>query len=766
MGKQTQTIELAREEAMERVAAAAMSRLLVLVPPYALLMVLAVLGAISHAKWGEPPAVTWATMASTLSTVTLSGLTWAVSHARNLLGRVHSTASAAGGGLWFTVATITGVGAPVTLGALFFGGLTLAVGWNIRAVIRAGGDDSGHGDPLANLFDKAKTSFGLDGSRVRTRQVNEHKIEAELALPAGKKTAGDVIKRTEYVESGMRFPAGSVVVAEDENRADRAHMTITDPRVMKRPLPWAGPYRPGGSIAEALRTGLFQDMDPVLHTIVGHHIQVMGMSGSGKSIGACWNYLAEIITRFDAVVFGADITKGDQTLGPFRPAMHRFETTKAGVRKLINDIEAEIKPRTDYLAEHGYQKWVQGCGLAYWVIWLEEVPDIIAALGEKGGEKLLRILKALRSAGGTVVMSLQRSDYSQMPTLARGQLAHMCLGVATDSDASFGLSSAQQDREARPELWANKRPGMAYLDAPSIPETHIAMPLRTYAWSAIDDDEAAADREARTNIAAHVADWPAAAKQVDEFTAKVASLPAPALTGATAAVAAPSGHALPPTLTGGDHDSDHDSDREKDVEDGLERLAAAAEHIIATQRVDLGDLGLEPTERLRILETLERKGIIGPTGAGGDREVLASADDAVTEILDDGDPVSEYMRTTDPSPDITAGPHDEIPDLPADEAALQTPDEDNSARQLTPAAARQVMHAWIRARATTKPTFTASDPGLKTVREEAGGKGRGWVYKVLGELETAGVIERTDEGFQIVVVELLDDLQSTEGVNP
>ncbi|WP_017559076.1 hypothetical protein [Nocardiopsis baichengensis] len=715
-----QTIELGGDEAMGRVAASAASKALVLAPPWLVLVLMLALGALGHAKWGEPPAVTWAAMAGTLSSVVLAGLTWAVSHSRGLLGRVHSTVTAGGAALWATVAMVTGPLAAVTFGAWFFGGITLAAGWNIRAVIRLNNpDDVGHGDPLSRLFEQAKGTFGLEGARARTRAVTDHKIKAELSLPPGKKTVDDVAKKAEYIESGMGFPAGSVQVAANEERADQAHLTITDPTLMKRPLPWEGPSKPGGSIADPLRIGLFQDADPVLHTIIGHHLQVMGMSGSGKSIGSAWNYLAEIITRTDAVVFGADITKGDQTLGPFRPAMHRFETAPGGARKLINDIEGQIKPRTDFLASKGLQKWEKGCGLDYWVIWLEEVPDIIDALGEKGGDKLLRILKALRSAGGTVVMSLQRSDYSQMPTLARGQLAHMCLGVATSSDAGFGLSEAQQDADARPELWGSKRPGMAYLDAPSISETHIAMPLRTYAWG----DGAVASKA----ISAHVADYPASAKRVDQFTARIADLPDPMPTG--------------PSEAAGDQSAG------EETQDSLEGLAAAAERIVATQRIDLEHVA--PHERARLLEALERKGIIGPVGPGGDREVLVSTDEAITEILDDGDPVGEYLATDDPSPEIVAGPDDEIPELTLEEAAaLETPMEAPE-RQVSPTEARQMVYDWIRQRAEEgRPAFSASDPGLREIREQTG-NGRGWLYKVLKELREIKALSRTDDGFLI-----------------
>ena len=44
-------------------------------------------------------------------------------------------------------------------------------------------------------------------------------------------------------------------------------------------------------------------------------------------------------------------------------------------------------------------------------------------------------------------------------------------------DASFGLTELQSDRGARPELWNNRQPGMCYLDAPSIDDSRLAMPM-------------------------------------------------------------------------------------------------------------------------------------------------------------------------------------------------------------------------------------------------------------------------------------------------
>ncbi|MFI0367570.1 hypothetical protein ACH35V_06795 [Actinomadura sp. 1N219] len=542
----------------DRFKAAQASKLAVLAPPWLVWPVVAGLGHAAHNLWGTGQGAAWSAMGLTLGTGVLSGVTWLVSHTRGILGRGSATVTTFATGMWVTSCSVAGIGQPVVTWFFLAGGVVTCTGWNIRTVIRSKAGLSGVTDPLAFLFDQGKDRTGLDGARLATVKAGDRKIDAAMALPAGQKTVSDVQKKTEHIEGAMGLPPGTITVAADTDRADRAKVTLSDPRIMRAPIPWPGPSLPGASIAEPVRPGVWQDGDDVADTIPGSHRQFMGKTGSGKSIGGAWDYLAEIITRHDVAVFAADITKGEQTLGPLRPALHRFETTKTGVRSLINHLQAQLKPRTDWLSARGYVNWEPGCGLAYWVLWLEEFPDIGEALGDKGMDTFLKLLKALRSAGGSIVMSLQRSDWTQMPTIARGQLANVCFGVANSHDAAFGLSEAQDDAGARPELWGSSQPGMAYLDAPGIPAERIAMPLRTFAWL---DAHGKPDTAA---IAAHAADWPAASKTADEFTAAITTS---ATTGGTAA-ARPVAEIDPPD-TAQDNDEREDDDRGWSAADDL-----------------------------------------------------------------------------------------------------------------------------------------------------------------------------------------------------
>ncbi len=737
MARKTQSLQLVQDATMERIAVSAVSKVGVLVPPWAVLGLEAGGAAISHAMWGAAPAVTWAAVGCTLGSTLLTSLTWLATHRRRMLGRVHSTVTTGAATGWFTVATITGVTADATSGALFFGGATLALSWNIRTVIRAQGDGDAAGDALGSLFDRAKEQAGLKGARVRATEVTDHKVKGRMQLPPGEKTADDAVKATARIESGMQLPPGSVIVARDDDRADRAHVTVSDPRAIRRPIPWPGPSRPGGSVDEPLRIGIYQDGDEVEYRFIHHHLQIMGMTGSGKSIGGAWNLVAEIITRTDAAVFSIDVSKDDQTMGPLKQGLHRFETGKAGAVELIRAMHAAIPERTKWLAARGYQAWEPGCGLTYWYLHIEEIPKLFNELSGEDEERLAEILKEIRSAGGSVILSLQRADYTQIPTLIRSQMAKMCFGLSDPDDVKYGVSTRQRKADVEPHEWEDHYPGMAYLDGKSIRATHYAMPLRTFSWGR---DSA----EANAAMAAHAAAYPAAAKDIDHFTAALSRVQDAQGTASTA-----------PSRPGGvpAHDSVQEDEREEFAADFAELLGDAAELVIAAQHASpqmlQRKLRIGHDDSLRLLEALERKQVVGPAGGDGEaRPVLVAADqatEAAARLRKTGDPVAAALRTDDPDPSLTAGPSGRIQEPTEAEAEGLVTDQDDR-EPMSPAAARGLVHDWLRHRQQTgRLSFTASDAELTAVRNRAG-NGRAWTYKVLKDLTARGVLTAAKDG--------------------
>src|SRR5690606_1723810 len=103
----------------------------------------------------------------------------------------------------------------------------------------------------------------------------------------------------------------------------------TRPTQERRRSPWfratsgtpscPGPSKPGATLKDPLQLGVTTDGNKGLFQVPEAHTQVMGMSGSGKSVGFTWNFVAELITRKSRAgrteLWGIDIAKGRQTLG-------------------------------------------------------------------------------------------------------------------------------------------------------------------------------------------------------------------------------------------------------------------------------------------------------------------------------------------------------------------------------------------------------------------------------------------------------------------
>ncbi|PPK65766.1 hypothetical protein V5P93_000347 [Actinokineospora auranticolor] len=494
------TMVAADEATTPRLWAKVGSQAGVLAPPWLLLAGTAGAGALSHAVWGDPGEVTWAAVAATLGTTGLSSLTWAITHARRLLGRVHASATVAATGAWLTTATVTGLDSEVVTGALWWGGAGLALSWNLRTVIRRlDPDQQGGADALATLFDKAKDQAGLKGARARATQVTDRKIKGVVALAPGEATVHDAQRSIGKLESGMQVPPGTLALAANPDRADLAEITVSDPRVLRTPIPWPGPSRPGASVAEPLRVGGWQDGDDGEFILPGRHLQVMGMSGSGKSFGSAWNTLAELMTRRDVQIIAIDTSKDEQTLGPLKPGLAALVTDQNSAVEMLRRLHRQIPERTKTLGRNGYSKWSEGCGMDFVVLWIEEASKFLAALSGKDEERFEEIVKEARSAGVAIVLSLQRSDYTQMPTLVRGQLSKWCFGLGSSDDAKWGLSTRQQKVDTvAPEEWEANYPGMSYLDAQGVSEKHAMMPLRCYSWG---------ETTYRDAMAAHLAEY-------------------------------------------------------------------------------------------------------------------------------------------------------------------------------------------------------------------------------------------------------------------
>jgi hypothetical protein len=327
--------------------------------------------------------------------------------------------------------------------------------------------------------------------------VEPNKVTVPYALPAGEATNADMSKSLPRIASALDVPATAVRYRPDPESARRGELVIVPNDMLKEIIWYPGPSAPGGSIAEPLVIGVYDDGRELLLTIPqAIHLLVMGMTGSGKT-EAAMDVMAEVLTRRDVAVWLSDPKRG-QDLGEAFGACDWVVTTQDGAAVMIEAFKAAIPARQLWLGTHGYRSWEPaaavrqddpahtcrqdgtacGCpGMAYLIGWFEEAANTLRAVDD---DAFTGIAQEARSAGASLVISMQRASGYQISTDTRASLpSALCMGVE-ERDAGFALPSEVLDAGANPGAWGNKRPGYCYLVTAGIDEELWSTPSRTF----------------------------------------------------------------------------------------------------------------------------------------------------------------------------------------------------------------------------------------------------------------------------------------------
>ncbi|MEE1791422.1 plasmid transfer protein TraB [Streptomyces sp. BE308] len=428
----------------------------------------------------------------TLASVALTGATWWAGKSTGQQRRLHSAITVAAGSAWLTGAALAGPLTGVMPHAFAMGGPVMALSWNIRMVMRRSPDSTGQSSDKG-LLEKV----GLARTRIGTPKVEANKVTLPYALPAGEATNDDMAKALPRIASALDVPTTAVRMRPDPDSARRGTVTIVPVDMLKTVTWWPGPSNPGGSIAEPLVIGIYDDGRQLELTLPqAIHLLIMGATGAGKTEGAM-DVLAEVLTRRDVAVWLSDPKRG-QDLGEAFPACDWVVDTPDGSGILIEAVKAAIPARQKWLGDHSYRSWcpeaaeVQnstdhtcrpdrtacGCpGIAYLLAWFEEAANTLRAVDD---DAFTGIAQEARSAGISLIVSMQRASGYQISTDTRASLpAAMCFGV-DERDAGFALPTEVLEAGANPGAWGNKRPGYCYLVSAGVDEDLWSTPSRTY----------------------------------------------------------------------------------------------------------------------------------------------------------------------------------------------------------------------------------------------------------------------------------------------
>ncbi|WP_338493359.1 plasmid transfer protein TraB [Streptomyces sp. SJL17-4] len=486
-------------------------------------------GVLGHMRWADSAA---AGVGLTVASVALTSATWWIGRNTSQQRRLHSAITVAAGSAWLTGACLAGPAAG-PLGDLFLmGGPVIALSWNVRMVMRRTDADAAASSSDKGLLEKV----GLARAAIGAAKVEPNRVTAPIALEPGEQTNDDVTKVLPRLASALDLPTTALRYMPNADSARRGELVIVPEDMLAEVVEYDGPSQLGGSIADPLIIGRYDDGSPLMLWLPGDpeagrnatHVLIAGGTGSGKGDGAL-NVLTEILSRRDVNVWLSD-PKSFQDFRPLLPAFDWAEEGGAGTEAMVEALQAVIPARTRWLGAHRYRQWLPeaaerqtdpahscrsdgtacGCpGMAYLVGWFEEAANTLRALGD---DAFTGIAQEARAAGVSLVVSLQRPSYDQMSTSTRASLPSVIAFGCDPRDEGFSLPETVIDSGAHPGAWGNRRPGYCYVVSPGIPEDRYPAPGRTRRFTSRSMD-----------VMEQLADWAAAhGPAMDPITTRAA----------------------------------------------------------------------------------------------------------------------------------------------------------------------------------------------------------------------------------------------------
>ncbi|MFD9881529.1 plasmid transfer protein TraB [Streptomyces alboflavus] len=469
-------------------------------PPWLGMAGVGVAGVLGHDRWAASPA---AAVGLTLTSVALSGGAWVMGKAASRQRRLHSAITTALGSAWLTAACLAGPTAEPIGDLYLMGGPALALSWNVRIFMRTSDTSDGAGGADGGLMEK----IGLARAQIRAARAEPNRVTARVGLVPGEQTNDDVPRTLPRIASALNLPTSAVRYAPDPDSAREGDLVIVPEDMLAESVEWEGPSNLGGSIADPLVIGRYDDGSPLLLWLPGDqesgrnstHVLIAGGTGSGKG-DAALNLQTEILSRSDVTMVFSD-PKSFQDFRPLLPGYDWAVEGGAPTEVMVAAVQAAIPARTRWLGQHRYRQWVPeaareqgdpahscrpdgracGCpGMPFMVAWFEEAANTLRFIGD---DAFTGIAQEARSAGMALVVSLQRPSYDQMSTSTRASLPSVvALGCAPD-DEGFCLPDEVLAAGAHPGVWRNRKPGYCYVVSPGIDEDRYASPGRTWRFT-------------------------------------------------------------------------------------------------------------------------------------------------------------------------------------------------------------------------------------------------------------------------------------------
>lgn len=447
-----------------------------------LVFVLAVvtrLGIYAQYTWNNVPAAESTKMATWIivfSCIVLAPLAYKLFRPRDQVHHfiaIHATITTVLVHVWLIMAVWQDAGEWMfgvpTVYAYAYGGAVVGLSWCIRrwAFREDPSMFDENGDAKENVFSAIGLGKGTHIDADKSYTTNNgavYRIKGALGT-----TIEDFKKKAVEIAQIAGKPRRLVHVSETDSGVEgQVDVTILEEDPFKEKIAWLGPEAPGDTIVSPIGFATYDTGQRGEIYLAGknggssQHFLTMGMPGTGKS--KAWQVIyGSVLNRKQVSVIYGDPAKGMQTGGALASGLEWFATSEEECQKQIQAVMRAIPARTNFLTSRGLSHWQRDCGLNFLIFHLEEAARFAEV------SDLVVLLEAARSAGISIVLSLQRATHDRIKTSARYNLGgNLCFGVKAKADAQFGLSEYARESGAAPHLWQDRYPGHFYLEAAGI----------------------------------------------------------------------------------------------------------------------------------------------------------------------------------------------------------------------------------------------------------------------------------------------------------
>lgn len=277
-------------------------------------------------------------------------------------------------------------------------------------------------------------NIGLPGSRAVSSKTDKISVTLRIRLRHGQ-TYHDILKQVQEVESSLAVRPNSVRVWPQENRSDRCYVRIITEDKLAKPIPWPGASIK--SVRDPLPIGLYEDQEIITLNMIGGHILIGGMTGSGKS-SLLSVIIANLAACSDVVLWGIDRKEGVE-LTRWDNIFDMLATEEDETPELLEAANRVHNARMVFLRENGQNKWQPNAGDPALFVVIDELAKL-----DKHSHKLVDHLATQgRASCVQLIMATQRPSREALGSInVRTQVGtRICMRVRESADTNLILGS-------------------------------------------------------------------------------------------------------------------------------------------------------------------------------------------------------------------------------------------------------------------------------------------------------------------------------------